>query len=176
MKRFLLTVSAMALGVVVGIGVIGVVGFAAFRSGFGPRAVEAAVIGPWTGEMPAEIRDLHNLPPAERFGHFLGGQMRFSDTSNTAHSVAITPGTVSAVKADELTITPNDGGGSKSFALNADTRIHATGQPWSGPQSASPKAGDRVVVVTLDGSSAARAVVIGGPDGFGPRGPFQHGG
>lgn len=152
------------------------VGFALVRGGFGPRIAEAAGFAPpFMGEMPAEIRDLQSLPPEQRFGHFLGGQFRFSDANNQAHGVAITPGTVAGLSGDRLTVTLNDGGGSKTYTLGADTRVQAAGQPWNGGQgqAATPKAGDKVVVVALDGSDTPKAVMIGGPDGFRPRGgPF----
>jgi hypothetical protein len=80
---------------------------------------------------------------------------------------------VSSAKADELTIEANEGG-RKTFSLNADTRIRAAGAPWGGGEAAAPKAGDKVVVVTLDGSDTAKAVMIGGPEGFQrPGGPFH---
>ena len=67
------------------------VGFALVRSGAGPQIAEAAgFTPPFMADVPAEIRDLHNLPPEQRFGHFLSGQFRFTDTNNQAHSVAIT--------------------------------------------------------------------------------------
>ena len=171
MKRLLVVIAVSSLGLLL----LGGVGLVLARGVIGPRIAEAAGFAPpFMADMPAEIRDLHNLPPEQRFGHFLGGQFRFSDTNNKAHTVAVTPGTVSSVTSDKLTITPNDGGGSKSYSLTSETRIHTAGQHWNGGQAASLKAGDKVVVVTLDGSDTPKAVMIGGPDGFRPRwGPFH---
>lgn len=155
------------------------VGLVLMHGVIGPRVAEAAGFGPpFAADLPAEIRDLRNLPPDQRFGHFLGGQFRFSDTDNTAHTVAITPATVASLSGDKLTVTLNDGGAGKTYTLTSDTRIHTAGQPWNGGQgqTASPKVGDKVVVVTLDGNDTPKAVVIGGPDGFRPRGgPFNRG-
>ncbi|MCC7105060.1 MAG: hypothetical protein IT307_07940, partial [Chloroflexi bacterium] len=54
----------------------------------------------------------------------------------------------------------------KSYNLTSDTSIR------SGPQrlgdSATPKSGDQVVVVTVDGSSDAMAVIVHPTEGFGP--------
>jgi hypothetical protein len=183
MKRILITVGASSLAVVL------LLGGAAFlaKDFIGARVAEAAGPLMLLADAPPEIRGLGDLPPEQRFQHFLGGQMKFTDANNTSHSVAVTPGTVGSVSSDKLTISANDGGGSKSFNLTSDTRIHQAGsRPWSGGQGqqATLKSGDKVVVVTLDGSSDARAVMIGGPDGFAPHpggppfhgGPFQQGG
>ena len=172
MKRVVLTAVASSLATAL---VIGGVGLFAARSFFGPLAAEAApmaAFGPaMAANLPPEIRGLHDLPPEQRFSHFLTGEMRFTDTSGTAHTVRVTPGTVSSVSSDSLTIKPNDGaqGGSKSFKLTGDTRIHQAGAFWQGASQsqAQLKDGDKVVVVSLDGGEA-RAVMIGGPDGFRP--------
>ena len=172
MKRLLTVVGASALvaALLVGAGVL------LAREVVGPKIAEAAGFPGFMEDAPPEIRDLHNLPPEQPFIHFLGGQFRYTDTDNKAHTVTITPGTVSNVGSDRLTINPNDGGGSKTYNLTSETRIHTAGQRWGGNQSTAPKAGDKVVVVTLDNSDTARAVMIGGPDGFGPpHGPFRRG-
>jgi len=173
MRRFVLTVAASTFAALV---LLGGVGFLVVRSAIDARVAEATGFGaPWAADVPAEIRELHNLPPAERFGHFQGGQFRFSDTNSTPHVVNVTPGSVSSVKSDEVTIAANEGG-SKTYSLNADTRIRTAGAPWAGGQSATLKAGDKVVVITLDGSNTAKAVMVGGADGFKPRGgPFHRG-
>jgi hypothetical protein len=135
------------------------------------KVAEAAGPMMLLADLPAEIRGLHDLPPEQRFEHFLGVQAKFTDTGNTSHTVAVTPATVTSVSGDKLSVTVNDGGASKSYNLTSDTRIHqAGGRPWSGGQTqqATLKSGDRVVVVTLDGSNDAKAVMIGGANGFGP--------
>src|SRR6476646_5509975 len=105
MKRFVLAVAATSLAVVL---LIGGLGFVAVRSLIGPRIAEAAAMAPWATEIPSEFQGLQDLSPAERFGHFLGGQLRFTDAGNAGHVVSVTPGTVLSVSSDALTIKPND--------------------------------------------------------------------
>lgn len=169
MRRFVLTVTATTFATLV---LLGGIGFLAFRGFIDARVAEATgLAAPFAADLPAEIRDLHNLPPEQRFDHFMGAQFSFSDTNDKQHRVSITSGTVSAIKSDELTLNLNEGG-NRTYTLNSETRIHTAGQRWSGGQSANatPKAGDKVVVVTLDNSTTAKAVMIGGPDGFRPHG------
>jgi hypothetical protein len=177
MKRFLITVTASALGFALAIGAVGFVGYQAIVA---PRIAEASLMGaPFAAELPPEIQGLHDLSPSERFGHFLGVQLRFNDRDNRAHAVSVVPGTVTAISDKSLTIKANDAAlGNKSYNLTGKTRIHqAGGQHWSGQGSqAAPKSDDQVVVVSLDNSSEARAVILGGPDGFRPHGgPFRRG-
>jgi hypothetical protein len=120
-------------------------------------------------QLPPEIRDLHQLAPAERFNHFSGVQARFTDANNVSHTVSVVPGTAQSVSASSLTITPNDAslGPSKTYQLSGDTIIRKAAQTWAGGQtSAQITTGDKVVVVSLDGDQP-RAVIVGGPDGFG---------
>ena len=179
MKRFLIVFGASTLALVVVVALAGL----AIGAVFGPRIASAQpfgpgkggpMAGPLGGNLPQEIRDLHNLPPAERFGHLLGGEMRFTDTNGQARSIAAKPGTVVSLANDQLTIQPNGQSGNQTYTLDDQTTVHAAGRPRAGDQAgqATPQAGDKVVVVTLDGSDTAHAVMIGGPDGFGPRGGF----
>jgi hypothetical protein len=187
MKRIVLTAVASSLAtalVIVGVGAFAAHSFlgplaaeaapmAFGAGGFGPGgAFGPAAFGPaMAQDLPPEIRGLHDLPADQRFSHFLNAEMRFTDTNGVAHAVRITPGTVSSVSSDSLTVKPNDSGqgGTKSFKLTGDTRIHQAGALWRGtsPSQAQLKDGDKVVVVALD-SGEARAVMIGGPDGFRP--------
>ena len=174
MRRFLITFSASALAFVV------VLGLAALAIGlYGPRIAAAQGFGPgfggpmgghWGANLPPEIQGLHNLAPEQRFGHFMGGSMRFSDTNDQAHSVALVPGTVTSFADGKLTVEPNDKSGTKTYTIGSETRVHAIGQRWQGGQgaTATPKQGDKAMVVTLDGSDTAHAVMIGSPGGFGP--------
>lgn len=179
MKRFLIAFGASTLALVVVVALAGL----AIGGIFGPRVAAAQPFGPGLGgpmggplggNLPQEIRDLHNLPPAERFSHMLGGVMRFTDTNGQVRTLAATPGTVVSLADDQLTIAPNDQSGNKTYTLGDQTVVHKAGQPWAGGQAeqATAQAGDKVVVVTLDGSETAHAVMIGGPDGFGPRHGF----
>jgi hypothetical protein len=149
-----------------------------FISGLGPQLFGTAVAaaagpmlpqGAFAAQLPPEIRDLRRLDPAARFGHFAGVQARFTDVNNVAHTVSVVPGTAQSVSADSLTITPNDTslGSSKTYQLSSDTIIRKAAEHWTGGQtSAQVATGDKVVVVSLDGDKP-RAVIVGGPDGFG---------
>ncbi len=122
-------------------------------------------------QMPAELRDLGSLPPDQRFTHFLGVRVSLTDRNNQPLTVNVTPGTVTAADASSLTIASNDGM-TRTFALDGNTAIR--GKPAQGdaqqPAQASLNGGDRVVVLTLNDETTARAVVNGGTDGFGAGG------
>ena len=64
-------------------------------------------------------------------------------------------------------VKPNEGGSNKVFNLTADTRVrtgpHRLGSGTQSDQQGLPTAGDRVLVITLDGSSDARAVFVTNP-------------
>jgi hypothetical protein len=171
MKRFIVAVAATSLALVL---LAGAAGLVAAKSVFGPRIAEAGGLAPLAAGLPGDFKQIHDLPPEERFSHFLGAQMRFSDASNVAHTMTVAPGTVTTVSADRLTITLNDGGATRSYNLTAETRMHSAGR-WSGGQAAdvTPNTGDKVVVVTLDGSSDAKAVKVGAPQGFHHPGRFS---
>lgn len=167
MRRTMITIAASSLVTAILLGGVGT---------FVGRHVVASALaaGPLppivAAQLPPEIRDLAQLAPGERFGHFMGGQMRFTDVNNAARTVAATPGTVESVSADSLTIKPNDAslGATRSFKLTGDTNIRQHARDWKGGQSqAQLSAGDPVVVIAMDGDQA-RTVVVGGPDGFGP--------
>lgn len=173
MARFLLTVAATSLVVVL---LIGALGFVAVRSVLGPQVAAAAGVPFAAADFPPEIQGMRHLPAAERFSHFQGAQIRFTDANNTSHTVNVTPGTVTAVTGSSLTVDTNSGG-SKTYSLTGSTRIHMAAHPAEGSSSQSaPKVGDKVVVITFDDSSEARAVAIGGPEGFAPWGGPWHGG
>jgi hypothetical protein len=180
MKRFLITLAASTLGFALA---LAAVGYVAAQWLVGPHVAEAAIMGaPLAADLPLELRGFRDMSSAERFGHFFGGQLRFSDGNSQAHAVIVVPGAVTSVSDKSLTIKANDPTlGSETYNLTSDTRIHqAGGRPWAGQSghgsSANLKSGDHVVVVSIDNSSDARAVVIGGPVGFHPQGgPFRRG-
>ena len=147
----------------------------------GPGFEGHAFGGPWSGpsghemQLPPELQGLHDLPPAERFAHFTGVQLSLKDKDNKPLTVNVTPGTVSAASAASLTLAANDGS-TKTYTLNDQTMVR--GRPIRGGTQATQSTpalanGDMVVVVTLDGTTAARAILNGGKEGFGPRG-FGH--
>jgi hypothetical protein len=134
---------------------------------------------PWTGhaagwQLPPELAGLADVPAGERFSHFRGVQIQLTDKNNQPLTADITPGTATAASPTSLTIAANDGS-SRTVTLDANTAIHgrrAEQNTQSSPSSIVPN--DKVVVVTLNKSTTATAVMILGPDGFGPRGPFGH--
>jgi hypothetical protein len=123
----------------------------------------------FAAQLPPEIRGLGQLAPTERFNHFAGVQAHFTDVNSVAHTVTLVPGTAQSVSADSLTIAPNDTslGPAKTYTLGSDTIIRKAAQSWTGGQtSAQIAVGDKVMVVTLD-ANQPRAIIVGGPDGFG---------
>jgi hypothetical protein len=128
--------------------------------------------GPWgngTGfALPAQLQGLGDVPADQRFGHFVGVQLNLKDKDNKPVTVNVTPGTVTAASATSLTLAANDGT-TKSYVLNDRTVVHGTSTPStpaSGTASTTLTNGDNVVVVTLDNSTTATAVIDGGPHGF----------
>ena len=136
--------------------------------GFGPQGIE----------MPPELQGLGDLPPAERFAHFVGVQVNLKDKDNKPFTITVTPGTVTTVSANSLTIVANDGI-TKTFALNGTTVTH--GKPVQGGSQAtqqSPTSGDKVIVITANDDQTAKAVIDIGNGDFGPGGfggpPWAH--
>jgi hypothetical protein len=187
--RFPIAVALTSLALLVVLGGVAVLaarpvlanaGLAAMGPWGGPGAWGGP--GPWGGHpfaagggpgftLPDELRGLVDIPPAERFDHFLGVQVNLKDKNNKPLTIAVTPGTVTAVSATSLTIAANDGT-TKTYALNDKTVIR--GKPVQGGSQATQPAlanGDKAVVVTLNTSTAATAVIVAGPEGFGPHGP-----
>jgi hypothetical protein len=137
--------------------------------------------GPWFGghgfgpghALPAELSGLHDLAPGERFTHFLGAQVNLTDRENKPLAIIATPGTATSVSATSLTIAANDGS-TRTFTLDERTIIH--GKPvWDGATATRPTLAqdDKVVVMTLNDSTTATAVLKVSPDGFGPRAPHS---
>jgi len=140
-------------------------------SGGGAFGPWAAGRGPWGGgALPAQLAGLHDVPAAERFDHFKAGQVNLTDKDGQPLVVTLTPGTATAASATSLTVAANDGA-SRTFTLDAQTAIRApraqSGAPASPPGIAS---GDRLVVVTINNSGTATAVMAGSFDGWGPGG------
>lgn len=138
--------------------------------------------GPWSGahafgygfDLPPELAGLRDVPAAERFNHFLGVRVSLRDRDNRPVTVDVTPGTVTAVSATSLTVAGNDGA-AKTFTLDDKTAIRGKTAASGTPSSRSTVAqSDRVVVITLNSSTRATAVMIVSPEGFGWRGPFGH--
>jgi hypothetical protein len=140
--------------------------------GGGPWAMGG---GPWGGHaLPAPLAGLRDVPPAERFNHFLGVQVNLTDRDGQPLGLTLTPGTATAVSDTSLTLAANDGA-ARTFGLDAQTAIRGPRARVGG--TASPPGiaqGDKVVVVTLNNSATATAVWAGSFDGWGPGHAFGH--
>jgi hypothetical protein len=119
-------------------------------------------------ELPPELQGLGDLPPDQRFSHFVGAQLSLKDKDGKPLTIGVVPGKVTAASDTSLTIAANDGT-TRSYVLNEQTLVH--GKPAQGGAQATLANGEQVVVVTLDNSATATAVAM--VDGFGPGG---HGG
>jgi hypothetical protein len=135
----------------------------------------AAGPGPWGGfTLPAQLAELRDLPPDERFDHFKGVQVHLADKDGQPLVLTLTPGTATAASATSLTVAANDGS-PRTFALDAQTVIpgpHARGGAPASPSSIAQ--GDKVVVMTVNGSGTAAAVWTGNHGGWAPGAPFAH--
>jgi hypothetical protein len=168
--RFALAVLGTSLLLVVGIGAVGAYAVSTvLAEGFGPFGGG----GPFAGHaIPPEFQGFEQMTPSERFKHFSGAQIALKDKDGKPMTVNATPGTVSAVSANSVTLAANDGS-SKTFAIDDKTVVR--GKPDANAQNAKPtnttlKQGDLVVVVTKDSETTARFIMSGGAEGFGPRG------
>ncbi len=119
--------------------------------------------------LPPELQGLTSIPANQRFDHFVDVQVNLKDQNNQPISINVIPGKVTASSATSLTIAANSGG-DQTFTLNKQTAIHAmaatpvaTGTPSA---STGLQKGDDVVVVTLNHSTTAVAVLAGNPSGF----------
>lgn len=169
--RFPIAVALTSLAIVAGLFLAGgLLARAAWAGGPGfggpPWARGGDGFGrPWAhgfgAALPPQLAGLRDVPPAERFAHFTGARVTLTDKENQPVAVDVTPGTVTAASASSLTIAANDGS-TRSFAIDAQTALKRP-----------PAQNDRVVVVSLNGASAAALVVALPADGHG--GPGRHG-
>jgi hypothetical protein len=99
--------------------------------------------------LPTELASLRDVPNAEKFAHFQGIQVALTDKDGNPVAISVTPGLASSVGSDSITVAGNDG---------ANHTYQLTDQTWQrgGTQVAD---GDQVVVVTLNDTTSARAVV-----------------
>jgi hypothetical protein len=136
--------------------------------------------GPWSharggghgGALPAALVGLHDIPAAERFAHFQGGQLNLTDRDGQPLVLSFTPATVTTASASSLTVAANDGA-ARTFALDAQTAIRGPrARTEDGASGSSLAAGDKVVVVTINQSGTAAAVWAGPFEGWGPHRAF----
>jgi hypothetical protein len=170
--RFALAVLGTSLLLVLGIGAVGYYAVSsALASAMPPFGGPFG--GPFAGHaIPPEIQGLEQLSPADRFKHFSGAQIALKDKDNQPITVNVTPGTVNAVSSTSLTLAGNDGS-TKTYALDGNTVIRGKPDattPGNRPAATNLKQGDLVVVITKNNETAAKFIMSGGAEGFGPRG------
>jgi hypothetical protein len=130
--------------------------------------------------LPPQLQGLASIPSGQRFAHFTGAQLSLKDENGNPLTISIIPGVVTAASPTSLAIAANDGS-AQTFTLNDQTVIHsmapstpaaagtpAAGTPAAGTPAASPslQKDTQVVVVTLNHSATATAVLAAGPSGF----------
>ena len=101
--RFPIAVAATSLAIVLALGVAGVLAVQTTLAGapwfggggFGPRFGPPGFAGHGF-ELPGELKGLAEIPPAERFSHFLGVQVNLKDKDNQPLTATVTPGVVTA--------------------------------------------------------------------------------
>ncbi len=125
--------------------------------------------------LPPELQGLTALPADQRFSHLVSVQVNLKDQNNQPLTINVIAGKVTEASATGLTIAANNGT-TQSFTLNDKTMIHnmagAASAPAGTPQPATALPQDSsVVVVTVNGSATATAVLTGGPAGFAWPGP-----
>lgn len=106
---------------------------------------------------PDWLPEINGIKASESFSHYLGSQQSFLDKDGKKHTVTKTPGIVTEVKENSLSITPNGQSSPATFTITDKTVINIKGHKLS-----EIKAGDKVVITTVDGSQEAR-LIAGGP-------------
>jgi hypothetical protein len=139
--------------------------------------------GAWQGgwgngsgfNLPPALQGLTSIPSDQRFDHFVGAQVNLKDENGHPLTIKVIPGKVTAESTTSLTLAANDGS-TQTFTLNDQTMIHsmraltpaATGTPSA---STLLQKDTQVMVVTLNNSTTATAVIAAGSSGFGWPGP-----
>ena len=96
--------------------------------------------------------ELEGIAPQELFEHFTGGELGFTDAEGNAHTVIITPGILEELGDGYVKITPTGQEEAVTFNTTDDTIIR--------PEDLEPES--RVIVVSVDNSAEARAVLGAG--------------
>jgi len=101
------------------------------------------------------LKELEGILPQDMFSHMQSGTMTFTDKDGKPVTVTATFGTVTAVDttASTVTVQPNSGG-AVTYAVGQDTVIRGNAK-----QLVQLKAGDKVTVVTVNGSNEARMIM-----------------
>ena len=115
---------------------------------------------PMAGMIPGlpKMKELEGIAPADMFAHMQGGTMTFTDKDGKPVTVTATLGKVTAVNtaasAPSVTVQPNAGGSPVTYTVGADTQIHGRARAL-----VQLKMDDKVTVITVNGSSEARAIM-----------------
>ena len=143
--RFSLAVVGTSLALVIGIFAVG-----AFTVGsaFASATPFAAMQNHNNWTIPPELASLKDVPQDQRFSHFKGVTANLTDKDGKPISINVTPGVATSISDTSLTINGNDGA-SHTYTVDSQT--------MSGKSA--PKSGENVVVVTLNNSSTATAVI-----------------
>ncbi len=181
-KWFAITAGAVVLllvAVVVAIFISPVQGVLAYALGANGPAGGPPWAQMWHGgqgngsnfRLPPELQGLASIPANQRFAHLVSAQVNLTDQNNNPLTIHVIPGKVTAASATSLSIAAN-GGGSQTFTIDSQTIIHMGAASAPAPAvtpaaSAAVKNGDDVVVVTLNDSTTATAVLAGWPMGAG---------
>ena len=119
----------------------------------GPRSLAPNMAdgNPWQQngnfQLPPELASLKDVPADQRFSHFKGVTANLTDKDGKPVQITVTPGVATAVSSTSVTINGNDGA-QHTYTVDGDTFTRGT-----------PANGQDVVVVTLNNTSTARALV-----------------
>ena len=158
--RFSLAVVGTSLALVIALFAAGtfVVGNA-FASATQAMATQA-FSGGHDWNLPPELANLKDIPQDQQFSHFKGVTANLTDKDGKPITVTVTPGVATNVNATSITLTGNDGA-SHTYSLDSNTFNAKT----------TPASGQNVVVVTLNNSQTATAVIAPKGDWHGRGGP-----
>lgn len=116
--------------------------------------------GPATGRMAPHLGagfgmfpnlpELQGIPPAELFDHMVSGAFKLKDKDNKDLTINVLAGKVTSASDTSVTVTPNGGGSSQTFAIAADTKMPGKGSDL--------KPDAKVVVITKNTSNTAIAI------------------
>ena len=115
--------------------------------------------------------ELNGIPRDQLFSHMLGGSFQFTDKDNQTHTVTLDLGTVTAVDTSAKTITVqlNSGGDPQTYTITDDV--------LTAPEDlAQFESGDKVIVISVDGSLRAVSKGPGCPLPFFGKGSGHRGG
>jgi hypothetical protein len=107
--------------------------------------------------MIPELRDLlQNLPREDIFSHYKGTTFRLTDRNGQPMTIAVIPGTVTAVSPTSITIRPNDTGASGGpYTVDGNTVIMAGRRGTI----SDIQVDDKVLIVVVNNATRASAVI-----------------